>query len=76
MNTPERDRYNRAISEMGVLLDAAPADKRVVGLLHGLRRSLSRHRPEDGVDPDCEECGMPWPCPTAEHAMLTVGVES
>lgn len=73
LDTPERRRYAAAQAVLSAKEEHA-TDPEERESLHKSSVMLSHHQPKDGTDPDCEFCGTPWPCATAEHLMRTVDV--
>jgi hypothetical protein len=73
LDTPEFRRYSMAQAKLRAgQKTAEDTEER-----ESFRKSsvmLDHHRPQNETDPDCDACGTPWPCATAEYLMQTVDV--
>lgn len=72
LDTPERRRYDGAQAKLLAAREHA-TDREVRESHLKSARMLQQHRPENETAPDCDHCGTPWPCATAEYLMCTVG---
>ncbi|MFG2512636.1 hypothetical protein [Streptomyces sp. NPDC048584] len=72
LDTPERRRYAVAQAKLATAKELAK-DREVRDSHHKSAVMLQHHRPENEENPDCDFCGTPWPCATAEYLMCTVG---